>query len=51
MNTKSILKSGVVLGIIAIVAGVLVLIWPELVRWIIGIFLIVWGVLALINKK
>jgi uncharacterized membrane protein HdeD (DUF308 family) len=51
MNTKSILKSGVVMGIIAIVAGVLVLIWPELVRWIIGIFLIVWGVLALINKK
>ena len=51
MNTKSILKSGVVLGIIAIVAGVLVLIWPELVRWIIGIFLIVWGVLAIINKK
>jgi uncharacterized membrane protein HdeD (DUF308 family) len=51
MNTKSILKSGVVMGIIAIVAGLLVLIWPELVRWIIGIFLIVWGVLSLINKK
>ena len=51
MNIKSILKSGVVMAIIAIVAGVLVLIWPELVRWIIGIFLIVWGVLALINRK
>jgi len=51
MNTKSISTSGVVMGIIAIVAGLLVLIWPELVRWIIGIFLIVWGVLALINKK
>ncbi len=51
MNTRSILKSGVVLGIIAIVAGVLVLIRPELVQWIIGIFLIVWGVLAIINKK
>ena len=51
MNTKSILKSGVVMGIIAIVAGVLVLMRPELVRWIIGIFLIVWGVLALINKR
>ena len=51
MNTKSILKSGVVMGIIAIVAGVLVLIWPELVQWIIGIFLIVWGLLALINRK
>jgi uncharacterized membrane protein HdeD (DUF308 family) len=51
MNTKSILAGGMVMGIIAIVAGLLVLIWPELVRWIIGIFLIVWGVLALINKK
>jgi len=51
MNTKSILKSGVVMGIIAIVAGVLILIWPELVRWIIGIFLIVWGVLAIINRR
>ena len=50
MNTKSI-SSGVVMGIIAIVAGLLVLIWPELVRWIIGIFLIVWGVLAIINRK
>ena len=51
MNTKSISISGVVMGIIAIVAGLLVLIWPELVRWIIGIFLIVWGVLAIVNKK
>jgi uncharacterized membrane protein HdeD (DUF308 family) len=51
MSTKSILKSGVVMGIIAIVAGLLVLIWPELVRWIIGIFLIVWGVLAIINRR
>jgi len=51
MNTKSILAGGMVMGIIAIVAGLLVLIWPELVRWIIGIFLIVWGVLALMNRK
>ena len=51
MSKNSILKSGVVMGIIAIVAGVLVLIWPELVRWIIGIFLIVWGVLAIINRR
>ena len=51
MSTKSISTGGVVMGVIAIAAGLLVLIWPELVRWIIGIFLIVWGVLALINKK
>ena len=51
MSKNSILKGGVAMGIIAIVAGVLVLIWPELVRWIIGIFLIVWGVLALMNRR
>ena len=51
MDTKSISISGMVMGILAIVAGLLVLVWPELVRWIIGIFLIVWGVLAIINRK
>ena len=39
------------LGLIAIVAGILVLVWPDLVRWIIGIFLIVWGALTFAGKK
>jgi uncharacterized membrane protein HdeD (DUF308 family) len=51
MNTKSISIGGVAMGILAVVAGLLVLIWPELVRWIIGIFLIIWGVLTIINRK
>ena len=51
MDTKIIIVSGLTMGILAIVAGLLVLIWPEFVRWIIGIFLIVWGILAIINKK
>lgn len=51
MDTKSISVGGVAMGVLAIVAGLLVLIWPELVRWIIGIFLIVWGILAVMNKK
>jgi uncharacterized membrane protein HdeD (DUF308 family) len=51
MDTKSISISGVAMGVLAIIAGLLVLIWPELVRWIIGIFFIVWGVLAIMNKK
>ena len=51
MDTKGISVSGVAMGILAIVAGLLVLIWPDLVRWIIGIFLIVWGILAVMNKK
>ena len=44
-------KKSILMGILAIVAGLLVLIWPDLVRWVIGIFLIVWGVLAIIDKR
>ena len=44
-------KKSIIMGILAIVAGLLVLLWPDLVRWVIGIFLIVWGVLAIIGKS
>jgi UPF0716 family protein affecting phage T7 exclusion len=50
MAKKSITISGVTMGILAIVAGILILVWPGFVQWILGIFLIVWGVLALINR-
>ena len=50
MAKKSITISGVTMGILAIVAGILILVWPDFVQWILGIFLIVWGVLALINR-
>jgi hypothetical protein len=40
-----------VLAIIAIIAGVLILILPGLIIWIVGIFLIVWGILALAGRK
>ena len=40
-----------VVGIIAIVAGIIVLIWPAIIAWVIGIFLIVWGILTLLGKK
>jgi len=51
MAKKSITISGVAMGIIAILAGILVLVWPDLIRWVIGIFLIVWGVLALLDRR
>ena len=51
MDTKSIPVSGVAMGILAIVAGILVLFWFEAARWVLGIFLIVWGVLAIINRR
>jgi hypothetical protein len=46
MPNKSIL-----MGILAIVAGILVLIFPDSIRWVVGIFLIVWGVLAIAGKS
>ena len=51
MDKNSISITWVAMGILAVVAGLLVLIWPDFVRWIIGIFLIVWGVLAIINRR
>ena len=43
--------SNMVLGVIAIVAGLLILILPHLLGWIVGIFLIVWGILTMLGKK
>jgi len=40
-----------VMGLIAIVAGIIVLIWPAILAWVIGIFLIVYGILILLGKK
>jgi len=36
---------------IAIVAGLLILVLPHLLIWIVGIFLIVWGMLTMLGKK
>jgi len=38
------------MGIIAIVAGILVLAFPHLLQWIVGLFLIVIGILAIVRK-
>jgi cytochrome c biogenesis protein CcdA len=43
--------SKIVIGIIAIVAGILILAFPDLLRWIVGIVLIVWGILSMLGKK
>ena len=39
------------MGIVAIIAGIIVLIWPAIIAWVIGIFLIVNGILLLLGKK
>jgi len=45
------INNNLLLGIVAIVAGILVLVWNDALQWIVGIFLIVWGVLTLLGKK
>jgi uncharacterized membrane protein HdeD (DUF308 family) len=43
--------SKTVLGIIAVVAGIIVIAWPDFLRWVIGVFLIVWGLMTILGKK
>ena len=40
-----------VMGIIAIIAGILILIFPQILGWVIGIFLIVNGILLILGKS
>jgi uncharacterized membrane protein HdeD (DUF308 family) len=40
---------GLVAGIISIVAGIVVLIWPKILAYIVGIYLIIIGAVAVIT--
>jgi len=42
--------TGLWMGIIAIVIGILILAVPDLLRWILGIALIVMGILAILRR-
>jgi hypothetical protein len=42
--------TGVWMGVLAIILGILVLAFPDLIRWFIGVGLIVLGILALVRK-
>jgi uncharacterized membrane protein HdeD (DUF308 family) len=50
MAHKNFALSTVARGILAIVAGIICIIWPGMAIWVLGIFLIVWGVLTLIDR-
>ena len=39
--------SGLIGGILAIIAGILVLIKPKVLAWVVGIYLIVFGIFAI----
>ena len=47
----SILSNKMITAAIFIIAGILVLAIPNIIRWVIGIVLIVYGALMLIGKK
>jgi len=42
--------TGLWMGIIAIIIGILILAVPDLLRWVLGIGLIVVGILAILRK-
>jgi uncharacterized membrane protein HdeD (DUF308 family) len=50
MASKHFTMSTVAKAVLAIIAGVLCIFWFDMARWIIGIFLIVWGILALVDR-
>ena len=40
--------SGLIGGILAIVAGIIVIIWPRIIAWVLGIYLIIFGIFAVL---
>ena len=40
--------SGWVMGILSIIAGILIIVFPSILAWIVGIYLIVIGILAIL---
>ena len=37
--------------VVAIVAGILVLLFPSFLQWVVGIFLLVFGIMGFMGKK
>ena len=44
-------KHGLMIGIVTIIVGILVLVFPDLLRWIVGIGIIIVGVLAISGSR
>jgi hypothetical protein len=42
--------SGLLMGVIMIVLGILVLLMPDLIKWFVAIGLIVMGIMAIVRK-
>jgi uncharacterized membrane protein HdeD (DUF308 family) len=46
-----LLANKLLMGIIAIVAGIIILIWPAILAWVVAIILIVYGILMILGRK
>jgi uncharacterized membrane protein HdeD (DUF308 family) len=40
--------SGLIGGALAIIAGIIVIIWPRIIAWVVGIYFIIFGVFAVL---
>ena len=40
--------SGLIGGILAVIAGIMVLVKPQILAWVVGIFLIIFGIFAIL---
>ncbi|HSQ02029.1 MAG TPA: hypothetical protein VLM77_02140 [Methanobacterium sp.] len=47
MNSKT---NREIIGIIAIIVGILIILYPLLVGYLVGIFLVIYGIMELINR-
>ena len=47
----NLMANKLLMGIIAIIAGFLIIFVPELMRWVVGILLIVLGIMWILGKK
>ena len=45
------MRTGWSVGIVWIIAGIVVLAWPDAIRWAVGITLIVVGVLSMMSSE
>ena len=45
------LASKMSMGIMAIIAGILILVFPAIIGWVVGIYLIIKGILKIFAKK
>lgn len=48
MALSGLAISGLWLGILAVIAGIIILIWPAIISYVIGIYLVIIGVLTII---